>query len=251
MKLLSVDLVILNERPPSYAQELHASVEAMVRASQSRLHREPTGVRGTVFVLRADLVSVEVRTLLQSVARAVLLGRRGSLSEQLERRRRGRRRAAATRSPPSASPEPAPPRPELEFWNGLGGFAAGGREYVTILGEGQWTPAPWINVIANPASASRRRSRAAATRGPATVARTSSRPGRTIPSATARAKCSTCATKTTACCSVRPRSRFATRPDTTSHGTARATAASSTPRTASRSSCSSTSRSATRSRSRA
>ena len=36
------------------------------------------------------------------------------------------------------------------FFNGLGGFAADGREYVTILGEGQWTPAPWINVIANP-----------------------------------------------------------------------------------------------------
>ena len=43
---------------------------------------------------------------------------------------------------------PAPP--ELEFFNGLGGFTADGREYVTILGEGQWTPAPWINVIANP-----------------------------------------------------------------------------------------------------
>jgi cyclic beta-1,2-glucan synthetase len=42
------------------------------------------------------------------------------------------------------------PRPDLEFFNGLGGFAADGREYVTILGEGQWTPAPWINVIANP-----------------------------------------------------------------------------------------------------
>ena len=41
-------------------------------------------------------------------------------------------------------------RPDLEFFNGLGGFAADGREYVTILGEGQWTPAPWINVIANP-----------------------------------------------------------------------------------------------------
>jgi cyclic beta-1,2-glucan synthetase len=26
----------------------------------------------------------------------------------------------------------------------------GGREYVTLLGEGQWTPAPWVNVIANP-----------------------------------------------------------------------------------------------------
>ncbi|HXQ20374.1 MAG TPA: hypothetical protein VN812_01785 [Candidatus Acidoferrales bacterium] len=42
------------------------------------------------------------------------------------------------------------PQPQLEFFNGLGGFDAGGREYVTILGEGQWTPAPWINVIANP-----------------------------------------------------------------------------------------------------
>src|SRR2546422_7803288 len=48
-------------------------------------------------------------------------------------------------------PEAAPPRLDLEFFNGLGGFAADGREYVTILGEGQWTPAPWINVIANPA----------------------------------------------------------------------------------------------------
>ncbi|MFY9824335.1 MAG: phosphorylase, partial [Thermoanaerobaculia bacterium] len=43
-----------------------------------------------------------------------------------------------------------PQRPQLELWNGLGGFAADGREYVTILGEGQWTPAPWINVISNP-----------------------------------------------------------------------------------------------------
>jgi cyclic beta-1,2-glucan synthetase len=43
-----------------------------------------------------------------------------------------------------------PLRSDLEFFNGLGGFAADGREYVTILGEGQWTPAPWINVISNP-----------------------------------------------------------------------------------------------------
>ena len=39
---------------------------------------------------------------------------------------------------------------DLEFFNGLGGFAAQGREYVTLLGPGQSTPAPWINVIANP-----------------------------------------------------------------------------------------------------
>ena len=45
----------------------------------------------------------------------------------------------------------APVPPNLEFFNGLGGFAADGREYVTILGAGRSIPAPWINVIANPA----------------------------------------------------------------------------------------------------
>ncbi len=41
-------------------------------------------------------------------------------------------------------------RPALEFFNGLGGFADNGREYVATLEAGQWTPAPWINVISNP-----------------------------------------------------------------------------------------------------
>ena len=38
----------------------------------------------------------------------------------------------------------------LEFFNGLGGFAENGREYVTVLSEGLRTPEPWVNVIANP-----------------------------------------------------------------------------------------------------
>ena len=38
----------------------------------------------------------------------------------------------------------------LQFFNGLGGFSEDGREYVTTLAPGQWTPAPWINVISNP-----------------------------------------------------------------------------------------------------
>ncbi len=42
------------------------------------------------------------------------------------------------------------PLPKLEFFNGTGGFDQDGREYVTILQDGQTTPAPWINVIANP-----------------------------------------------------------------------------------------------------
>jgi cyclic beta-1,2-glucan synthetase len=46
-------------------------------------------------------------------------------------------------SPPSALPQ-------LEFFNGTGGFDLDGREYVTILKPGQTTPAPWINVVSNP-----------------------------------------------------------------------------------------------------
>ena len=86
-----------------------------------------------------------------AAARAVLLSRRGSLADQVIRLERPDRI-----EPPIPPPKPSTtasetviPRLELEFFNGLGGFADGGREYVTILGPGQSTPAPWLNVIAN------------------------------------------------------------------------------------------------------
>ncbi len=152
MKQLAVDLVILNEGPPSYDQDVQASLEALVRSNQSRSQAQPGAARGNVFVLRADLISVEARSLLQTAARAVLLSRRGSLFEQVGRLEESEAAAAPPprHSPVNEVPEALPLRPELEFFNGLGGFADGGREYVTILGEGQWTPAPWVNVIANP-----------------------------------------------------------------------------------------------------
>ncbi|MGT2431641.1 hypothetical protein ACU4HD_28660 [Cupriavidus basilensis] len=40
--------------------------------------------------------------------------------------------------------------PDLEFFNGLGGFDKAGREYVIVLDCAATTPAPWINVVANP-----------------------------------------------------------------------------------------------------
>ena len=152
IKQLPVDLVILNEQLSSYAQNLQDALETQVRASQSRLQHEEPGSFGNVFILRGDLISAEDRALLQSAARAVLLSRRGTLAEQVERQQRSRSPALARqrRPPASKAVNVLPARPELEFFNGLGGFSDDGREYVTILGEGQWTPAPWINVIANP-----------------------------------------------------------------------------------------------------
>ncbi|SEE70310.1 cyclic beta-1,2-glucan synthetase [Rhizobiales bacterium GAS188] len=152
MKQLAVDLVILNERQSSYVQDLQIALETLVRTSQSRPQTGPDEPPGRVFVLRADLIPAETRALLISVARVVLVAQRGSLFDQLDRIAEAKVpvKSVAKRVAAASEPQLPPPVPELEFFNGLGGFAEGGKEYVTILGPGQSTPAPWINVIANP-----------------------------------------------------------------------------------------------------
>ncbi len=151
LKLLDVDLVILNEHGATYAQNLHDSLEALVRTSQSVLQHYVGAGRAGVYIVRGDRLSIEDRVLLQSAARAILLSRRGSLADQVTRLERPdpiARPPSAIRSKRSPA-ESTVVRPALEFFNGLGGFTDDGREYVTILGPGQSTPAPWLNVIAN------------------------------------------------------------------------------------------------------
>ncbi len=153
LKQLAVDLVILNERAASYVQDLQGSLDALVRMNQSMPRIPGDGPRGAVFVLRADLVSPEICGLLHTCARAVLHGDRGSLRGQIKRARDLNPASAppARRpSPPTAAPETPLLRPEMEFFNGLGGFTNNGREYLTILEGDARTPAPWLNVVANP-----------------------------------------------------------------------------------------------------
>jgi cyclic beta-1,2-glucan synthetase len=154
MKQLSFDLVILNERSASYVQDLQIALETLVRTSQSRPSLDPDGLPPSVFVLRTDLISEETRALLSSVARVVLDARRGSLAEQINRVRDSRYAARLPKRVTTASTATKTATTtssvDLEFFNGIGGFANEGKEYVTLLGPGQCTPAPWINVISNP-----------------------------------------------------------------------------------------------------
>jgi cyclic beta-1,2-glucan synthetase len=154
LKGLAVDLVILNERAHSYTEELQASLDALVRTSQSASRYERHETHGKVFILRRDLLKAPERDALQTAARATLLSRHGTLAEQVARATVTPSKAAPAGRRPARAPSPGdvpPRRPEFEFFNGLGGFVDDGREYVTVLGEGQWTPAPWINVVTNPA----------------------------------------------------------------------------------------------------
>ena len=150
MKLLAVDLVILNDRSASYAQDLQNALEALVRASQSRSTVVGEGARGAVFILRSDLISAELRNLLHTAARAVLVASRGSLAAQTRSVAEPQPAIPPPRRLPAGAPSRAAlPPPALEFFNGLGGFADNGREYRTVLTAGQSTPAPWINVVCN------------------------------------------------------------------------------------------------------
>ncbi|HYE64262.1 MAG TPA: glucoamylase family protein [Pyrinomonadaceae bacterium] len=149
LKGLAIDLVILNNHPPSYAQTLQDELQALIRTSGSQaLLDKPGGV----FLRRTDVMPEADRILLHAVARVVLVTDRGPLEDQIVRRPVESEMPSPfiARWPSRIYPEPVVSTPELAFHNGLGGFGQGGREYVTVLGEGQWTPAPWLNVIANP-----------------------------------------------------------------------------------------------------
>ncbi|OAI13494.1 MULTISPECIES: GH36-type glycosyl hydrolase domain-containing protein [Methylomonas] len=149
IKGLAVDLLILNEKEVSYVEDLQALLENLVRENQARAAADQ-GQQGAIFALQASVLSLEERRLLQTAARAVLVGHRGTLAEQLLRHPRPASPFIVHRAARAAEVAPVLAVPDLEFFNGLGGFAEEGREYVIVLDKGQWTPAPWINVIANP-----------------------------------------------------------------------------------------------------
>jgi cyclic beta-1,2-glucan synthetase len=151
LKGIAADLVILNAKETSYVQDLQQSLESMVEAIQSAIGREKSPGHGEVFVLRADVVPPRDQLLLRAAARVVINAAQGTLAEQVVRLLRLRPGPVppSLRSPREVEETVPPPTPELQYYNGLGGFTRDGSEYLTILGKGQWTPAPWINVISN------------------------------------------------------------------------------------------------------
>ena len=152
MKQMAADVVIINEKAPSYLQELHGSLEVLVRSSQLRQAPNASATSGKVYLLRDNNLPPQARAQLQTVARVVLLSRRGTLAEQVLRTQAGDTSPEYQAKPSRAGKrqDVQLPMPFLQFPNGLGGFSENGREYVTVLSDGLRTPEPWVNIVANP-----------------------------------------------------------------------------------------------------
>ena len=149
MKGLTVDLVIVNEDASVYRQSLQDQITNLI---SSGIEAQMLDKPGGIFVRRLEQIPNDDRVLLQSAARIVLDDEKGTLAEQLERRSVLEPLVPAllpTRSGSEDWIEPLPQR-ELLFPNGCGGFTHDGHEYVITLQPGQMTPAPWVNVLANP-----------------------------------------------------------------------------------------------------
>jgi cyclic beta-1,2-glucan synthetase len=150
LKGLVVDLVIWSEDQSGYRQQLHDAIMGLIAAGvEANVLDRPGGI----FVRHSDHISLEDRLLLQSVARIIIVDSRGTLSEQLKRRRAPEAVVpdlqALTTRPRLTRTATIAPRPDLILTNGVGGFTRDGREYVVTLTPGRTTPAPWVNVLAN------------------------------------------------------------------------------------------------------
>ena len=151
LKGLVVDLVIWNEDHAGYRQPLQEQILGLIAAG---LEAKFTDRPGGIFLRIGEQISSEDRILFQTVSRAILTDGRGTLWDQIHRRRVAEvsvplfRPVRNRREETAAATEP-PPR-DLIFFNGLGGFTPDGREYVITTANGQETPAPWVNVLANP-----------------------------------------------------------------------------------------------------
>ena len=150
-----IDVVILRQGVSGYDDDGQGNLRRILERTGAR---EWLNRPGGVFLIRADQVVSEDRLFLEHMARVVLESGSGTIAEQLDNREPPAPELPRFVPPlpiestdPAAKITPLLERPDdLLFDNGFGGFSPDGREYVIHLEEGEHTPAPWSNVLANP-----------------------------------------------------------------------------------------------------
>jgi len=148
---LKVDLLILNDFAGSYEQPLTEALRHLVFASSDRDFLDRPG---GVFIRSSNIMPVEDKILFSTVARISLQANGGNLAKQLTATK------VEGNLPALLVPTTSPWTPErivlpdyakdMTFFNGFGGFVAGGHEYAIYLNDHKLTPVPWSNILANP-----------------------------------------------------------------------------------------------------
>lgn len=156
LKGITCDLVILNMHPATYMQELSDQlVQTTMASSEAGLLDRPGGI----FIRRSDILKPEDITLLRAMARVQIdcdgLGLGNFLEFPGVEDRYPPRLAVMNRDivPLGTVPihaDAAESGRGLEAFNGLGGFNTSSEYEIRLTGS-DLPPAPWINVVGNPA----------------------------------------------------------------------------------------------------
>ncbi|MEO5630165.1 MAG: glycosyl transferase family 36, partial [Thermomonas sp.] len=157
---LGVDVVLLVTGDTDAGEALQEKLRALQEA-HSATDDKAEVAKAELFVLRQDQIDAAFLDGLTRAARVVLDSHGGDSVPAAEGHLAGGiARPQITQAPGAQVMEaadaakvtlwPGATDGAVEFDNGLGGFAADGREYRIDLENGACTPAPWINVVANP-----------------------------------------------------------------------------------------------------
>lgn len=144
---LNVDLVILVEETTNYNQPIYSYIQDLLSITHARDLKDRAG---GVFLRQGSDMPQEDKDLLVTAAKLVLHASEGSIMSQLNSKERAKEQYTEIWEASNKEYKPHKAElPELNFYNGYGGFEKSNREYVIRLQENQNTPLPWINVITN------------------------------------------------------------------------------------------------------
>ncbi len=146
---IRADLVVLRSEAAGYEAPLRERILAMLRDADADAN---LGTPGGIHLLSSGMIAGETLEPIIAAASVVLSDDRVPLAAILDR-------ILEDRAPPPAFvPSGGPPYREIEdvprpdalaFDNGFGGFEVETADYSIYLPQGQKTPAPWCNVMAN------------------------------------------------------------------------------------------------------
>ncbi|NLJ41243.1 MAG: glycosyl transferase, partial [Clostridiales bacterium] len=148
LKGVFTDLIILNEYGNSYEQPVQDRIQEMLTISHLRELQDRSG---GVFLLAGSSMTEEDKTLIRYGSKLFIDGKSGSVASQIEKLKTAWQIPDTKVFPvgPKKLAYKARVRPELLYYNDIGGFSEDGREYIIYLTKSTATPLPWSNIVSN------------------------------------------------------------------------------------------------------